>query len=99
LYDKNDKDFHCTNKPDEIESLLENAPVAIKTNSNDILIGTVTYASHRSKTSLYYGDIVLENEYNNWNKIRVVDVRGVPTKENSHKLKTIIVYVEKVEDE
>lgn len=98
MYDKNDNDYHCTNKPDEIESLLENAPVVVKTDFNDVLVGAVIYASHRSKTSLYYGNIILKDEYDDWNKIKVIDTRGIPTREGSHKMKSIIIYVEKVEE-
>ena len=97
LYDKNNKDFHCTNRPDEIESLLNGAPVVIKTDKGDQFIGTTLFASNRSKTSLYYGDIVLKDEYDDWNKFKVVDTRGIPTREGSHKLKSILIYVEKAD--
>ena len=97
LYDKNDKHFNCTNKPDEIESLLQDAPVVIKSNDQDELVGVVLYASHRSKTSLYYGDIILKNEYNDWTNIKIIDTRGIPIREGSHKMKSIIIYIEKVD--
>jgi len=97
LYDKNNKDFHCTNRPDEIESLFNGAPVVIKTDKGDKFIGTTLFASNRSKTSLYYGDIVLKDEYDDWDKLNVIDTRGIPTSEGSHKLKFIVIYVEKAD--
>ena len=98
LYDKNNQDVNCTNKPDEIELLLQNAPVIVKSNDKDKLVGVVLYASHRSKTSLYYGDIVLKDEYDHWNKFKVVNTIGIPTKEKLHKIKSLLIYVEKVDD-
>ena len=36
------KEFNCINKPDEIELMLQNAPVVIKSGNNeDELIGVV----------------------------------------------------------
>ena len=96
LYDKNYKDFNCTNTVDEIMSMLYGAPVIDINNKND-LIGTVYQISHK-KGGLYKGNIILKDEYDDWTKIRLVDTRGIPTKESSHKMNSIVIYVEKVDE-
>lgn len=96
LYDKNYKDFNCINTVDEIMLMLYGAPVTDANNKN-ILVGSVYKVSHK-KGGLYLGDIVLKDEYNDWNKLKLVDTRGIPTQKGSHKMKSILIYVEKVED-
>ena len=32
------------------------------------------------------------------NKFKIIDTRGIPIKEKSHKLKSVIIYIEKVDE-
>ena len=95
LYDKNYKDFYCTNTVYEIMAMLYGAPV-VDVNNDKNLVGAVYSVSHK-KGGLYQGNIVLKDEYDDWNKIKVVDTKGVPIREGSHKMKSILIYVEKVD--
>jgi len=95
LFDKDNKQHPVINLPDNIETILTNSPVAMKIDGETKLVGFVSYASNRSGTGLFYGDVELSEGNCDFTNITVVFNDITPSKENPHIIVGIVTYIEK----
>lgn len=68
---KADNHVQIDNLPDNIEYILENSSVIAKINNKYQVIGVITNVQNRPNTSLYYGNIYIQNKYPQFKKIKI----------------------------
>ena len=95
LLDSDDLDFPVSNLTDNIETLLKGSSVAIKFHREDAYIGMITYAANRSKTGLYYGNIELVDEFDNFEKIKIVETKLILSEKEFNTITGFVTYIEK----
>ena len=95
LLDSDDLDFSVSNLTDNIETLLKDSPVAIKLHGEDTFAGMITYASNRSKTGLYYGNIELIDGFNDFEKIQIVETKLILSEKEFNTITGFVTYIEK----